>query len=103
MPKILIIEPCNVNHGDDRGGVHQDVGDIVEVTKDTGRTLTNIGRALYTSQADDADKHGRYTASADMISAAQAVRKAKKKAVPSAPAGGAAVAVAGAGETPAAQ
>lgn len=78
MPKLLIIEPCLVAYGDDRGGVHQDTGDIVDVSKDTGVTLTRANRALYLGKADDPDPSGRYTASKDLVQAAQAAAKAKE-------------------------
>lgn len=76
MPKILIIEACLVNYGDDRGGIHQDAGDQIEVGKDAALALTRAGRALYVSKADDADKSGRYTATKDMLQAAAAARPA---------------------------
>jgi hypothetical protein len=42
--------------------------------------LVRRGRALYIDKADDADKSGRYTASADMVKAAKAMEAAKAKA-----------------------
>jgi hypothetical protein len=85
MPKILIIEACLVNFGDDRGGVDQAAGDMTDVAKDTARQLTTAGRALYVNKADDPDKAGRFTASKDMIKAAEAMVKARRStAVPAA-------------------
>lgn len=78
MPKILIIETCIVNHGDDRGGVVETVGSNIEVNKDTARDLCTTGRALYVNKADDPDKSGRNTASPEMIKAAE--REAKSAA-----------------------
>lgn len=77
MPKQLIIEACLVNYGDDRGGVDHAIGDLVEVSKDTANALARNGRALYVEKKEDPDKHGRYTATRDMINAAQAMAKAK--------------------------
>lgn len=76
MPKILIIETCIVNHGDDRGGVVESVGATVEVNKDTARDLCSTGRALYVSKADDPDKTGRNTATAEILKAAAREAKA---------------------------
>lgn len=80
MPKQLIIEPCLINYGDDRGGVDHAIGDFVEVSKDTANKLAIAGRALYVDKKDDPDKHARNTASRDMLQAAEAMAKAKKKA-----------------------
>ena len=77
--KIIIIESTQVNYGDDRGGVHQDSGDIIDVPKDQARKLTEANRALYTEAADDPFKDRRFTASEDMIKAAKAMAKAKAK------------------------
>lgn len=79
MPKILITDSCLVSYGDDRGGVHQDAGDPVDVSKDTALALTRANRALYANKADDADKSGRYTASKEMLAAAQALAAARAK------------------------
>lgn len=80
MPKILVIETCIINYGDDRGGVVESFGAITEVTKDTARALTVSGRALYVNKADDPDKTGRHTASADMVKAAAREAKSADKA-----------------------
>lgn len=79
MPKMLIIESCVVNHGDDRGGVHQSAGDMPDMPKDPARALVTAGRALYINKTDDPDKQGRNTASRDMISAAEAMQKPVRK------------------------
>ena len=79
MPKQLIIESCLVNFNDDRGGVHCAAGDIVEVPKATAIDLSRAGRTLYVEKKDDPDKHGRYTASGDMLKAAADMRKAREK------------------------
>lgn len=78
MPKMLIIETCIVNHGDDRGGVVETVGATIEVNKDTARDLCNTARALYISKTDAPDKNGRNTASEAMIAAAKDMPAAKK-------------------------
>lgn len=79
MPKILIIDPCLVNFADDRGGIHHDAGDMPDVPKAAATDLVRRGRALYINKADDTDKAGRYTASADMVKAAKAIESAKAK------------------------
>lgn len=80
MPKQLVIESCLINHGDDRGGVHHDAGEIVEVPKGTAIDLARSGRTLFVDKKDDPDKHGRHTASAELLKAAEAAQKAKAKA-----------------------
>lgn len=76
MPKLLITEATLVNYGDDRGGVHEDAGALINPGKDTADALVRIGRALYVEKKDDPDKSGRNTASADMLAAAEALAKA---------------------------
>lgn len=82
MPKQLVIESCLINHGDDRGGVHHDAGEIVEVPKGTAIDLARAGRTLFVDKKEDPDKNGRHTASADMIKAAEAMHKARAKSDP---------------------
>jgi len=77
MPKILITENTLINYGDDRGGVDAAQGDIAEVTKDTAAKLVAARRALYTDKKDDPSKGALDTAGAEMLKAADAVRKAK--------------------------
>lgn len=83
--KILIIESTQVNYGDDRGGVHEDSGNLIDVPKDQARKLTEANRALYVEATDDPYKDRRFTASEDMIKAAKAMVKAKKKPAPTDP------------------
>lgn len=83
--KILIIESTLVNYGDDRGGVHEDSSNLIDVPKDQARKLTEANRALYVEAADDPYKDRRYSASEDMIKAAKAMAKAKKKPAPTDP------------------
>lgn len=78
--EIIIIESTQVNYGDDRGGVHEDSGNIVDVPKDQARKLTEANRALYTKKADDPFKDGRFTATEEMLKTARAMAKAKQKA-----------------------
>jgi hypothetical protein len=89
MPKLIIIEPCVVNYGDDRGGVHADVGDEIAVNADTAIALAKAGRGLYVSRDDDPAK-GRHTAPEALIAARAAalasVHAAAESAAP-APAG----------------
>lgn len=80
MPKQLVIESCLINHGDDRGGVHHDAGEIVEVPKGTAIDLARAGRTLFVDKKEDPDKNGRHTASADMLKAAADMRKSRDKA-----------------------
>lgn len=80
MPKVLVIEPCIINLGDDRGGVDHAVGVIAEPTKDTAYALACAGRVLYVDPKDDPDKHHRHTASKDLIKAAEAATKARPAA-----------------------
>lgn len=80
MPKLLILEACLVNFADDRGGIHHDAGDMPDVPKAQATDLIRCNRALYINKADDADKAGRYTASAEMVKAAKAMEAAKAKA-----------------------
>lgn len=79
MPKVLIIEPCLINHGDDAGGTHQDAGDVVECSKDNAMALMRAGRALYINKTDDPDKQGRNTATREMLKAAEAMATATAK------------------------
>jgi len=86
--KILIIEACLVNFGDDRGGQHQDPYAVIDVTKDTARDLVQAGRALYTDKKDDPSKGGNNTASAEMLKAAKDIVASAAKTVTKAPAEG---------------
>ena len=85
MPKVLIIEPCLINLGDDRGGVDHGAGEIVDVNKDTANTLARANRALYVSKVDDPDKHGLFTATKEMVRAAEALTKQKPADKPDSP------------------
>ena len=77
MPKLLIIDPCLVNFGDDAGGVHQDVGAQPDVSKATAAQLVMLGRALYVNKNDDPSKGAIHTAPAEMLKAAAAAAPAK--------------------------
>lgn len=76
--KVLITDSTQVNYGDDRGGVHEESGSVVDVNKETAGKLTEAGRALYVNKTDDPFKDGRYTASKEMLAAAAALAKAKE-------------------------
>lgn len=78
--KILITENTLVNYGDDRGGVHADQSEIVDVTKETAGKLVGVGRALYTDKKDDPSKGAVNTATPAMLKAAADVRAAKDAA-----------------------
>ena len=73
--KIIIIEPTLINHGDDRGGQHADIG-ITDAPKDAARAVVLAGKALYVNRADDPSKSGTHTATAEEVKAAQAAAKA---------------------------
>lgn len=77
--KILIIEPTLINHGDDRGGQHADIG-ITDAPKDAARAVILAGKALYVSRADDPSKTGTHTATAEELKAAQAAALAAAEA-----------------------
>ena len=74
--KILIIEPTLINHGDDLGGQHADIG-ITDAPKDAARAVVLAGKALYVSRTDDPSKTGTHTATAEEVKAAQAAAKAQ--------------------------
>lgn len=80
MPKILIIETCLVNHGDDAGGVAHEAGETIDVNKDTAIELAKYGRSLYLNKADDPTKTKQYSASSDMVKAVEAAAKARAAA-----------------------
>lgn len=86
MPKILIIETCLVNHGDDAGGIAREAGEIIDVNKDTAIELAKYGRSLYLNKADDPTKTKLYSATPEMFKAAEAAAKARAKAAEEAPA-----------------
>ena len=75
--KVLITENVLVNYGDDRGGVDQAQGDIVDVPKETAVKLVTANRALYVDKKDDPSKAAVNTASAAMLKAAEAMVKAR--------------------------
>lgn len=83
MPKILITEPCLVNYGDDRGGVDEAGGALVEVPKAVANTLTKKNRALYVNKNDDPTKGNLLTASPELVKAAEAAARAAKAPKPS--------------------
>lgn len=78
--KVLIIDPTKVHFGDDRGAIHADAAEIVDVNKDVARTLTVANRALYIDPKDDPFKDRRFTASEDMLKAAKNLARAKAAA-----------------------
>lgn len=80
MPKQLVIESCLINFNDDRGGVHCEAGETVDVPKGTAIDLARAGRTLFVDKKDDPDKNGRHTAGAELLKAAEAALKAKAKA-----------------------
>ncbi|MDR2507606.1 MAG: hypothetical protein LBD67_06385 [Candidatus Accumulibacter sp.] len=66
-----------MQYGDDRGGVHQDEGDIVDAPKPVAEALTRLNRALFLDRKDDADPGKRHTAPAALIQAAEKAAKGK--------------------------
>ena len=79
MPKVIIITTCLINHADDRGGVTYGQGEIVDVSKETAKTLTVNDRALYVEKTDDHDKNGLYTATTQLLDAAKKMNKPAKE------------------------
>lgn len=78
--KIIILESCIINLGDDRGGQHAERLDMPDVPKDTAVKLVGYGRALYINKSDDPDKAGVNTAPQDLVDAAKAAAAEKAKA-----------------------
>ena len=72
--KILVIEPTLINHGDDRGGQHADIG-ITDAPKDAARAVVLSGKALYVLRSDDPSKIGTHTATAEEVKAARAAAR----------------------------
>lgn len=73
--KILLLESTVVNYGDDRGGVIEPAGALINPAASTAHLLVTHGRALYTVKGDDPSK-GLRTAPADVVKAAEAANKA---------------------------
>ncbi len=80
MPKLLIIENCIVNHGDDAGGVVHESKETIDVNKDTALELVKYNRALYLNKQDDPTKTKQFSATPEMIRAIEAEAKAAKAA-----------------------
>lgn len=80
--KILITESTQVNHGDDLGGQHAESGNVIDVSKDNAKKLTEANRALYVNKTDDPFKDGRFTATKEMLQAAANLDKAKQQEDP---------------------
>lgn len=80
MPTQIVIEPCLINYGDDRGGVGHAAGEFVDVPKETAINLARAGRTLFVDKKDDPDKNGHYTAAADVVAAAKAIKKTRAEA-----------------------
>lgn len=78
--KLIIIESTQVNYHDDKGGVHVDSSEFVDIDKDQAKKLTEANRALYVNKADDPFKDGRFTASQELLDAAKKLSKAKTRA-----------------------
>ena len=81
--KIIILESCIINLGNDRGGQHAERLDMPDVPKDTAVKLVGYGRALYINKSDDPDKAGVNTAPQDLVDAAKAAAAEKAKAAKS--------------------
>ena len=77
--KQLVISACLVDYHDDNGAQHQDVGDLIDVTKVDAETLAIAGRTLYVERSDDPTKTGQYTASEAMLKAVAAANDKGKK------------------------
>jgi hypothetical protein len=78
--KVLITSPCQVNFNDDKGARHVDDGEVIEVDKDTARTLVSVAnRGKYVNKADDPSK-GLNTATSEEIGSARERLADKRKA-----------------------
>lgn len=70
MAKLIIAAACLIP-GEDAAMAHADVGDTVDVPKETARELTALGRAYYLDASDDHTKgrnaSGLLTASKDLV------------------------------------
>ena len=73
MPQILITETVLVNYGDDRGGVVEPQGAIIDVPRDAAARLVAANRALYVDKKDDPSKGKLDTATAAELRAAHAL------------------------------
>lgn len=72
--KMLVIAACLINHLDDQGGQHHDVGEIVDVPKAQAENLARANRVLYVDRKDDPTKTGQFTATEAMLKAAAELR-----------------------------
>lgn len=79
MPKQIVIEPCLINLGDDRGGVDHAIGETIEVPKNLALQLAQTGRTLYVDRKDDPSKSGQHTATREMLKAVKDLVAAKEK------------------------
>lgn len=77
--KQIIIEPCLINYGDDRGGIDHAVGETVDVPKQTAAFLAQSGRTLYIDRKDDPSKNSQHTATKEMLRAAGDLAASRKK------------------------
>lgn len=78
--KVLIIAACKVATGTDQGAVHVGESEVIDVSKDQAAHLTQNNRALYIDRKDDPFKDGRFTASKEIIQAAEDLAKARAAA-----------------------
>lgn len=78
--KVLVIAACILNLGDDRGGLHHDVGEVADIPKGQAESLARADRVLYVNRKDDPTKTGQFTASEAMLKAAEALEAEKVKA-----------------------
>lgn len=77
--KLLILEPCLINHGNGQGGEHTAAGFAEVASADTARALVASGKALYTSRKDDPNKAGANTATPEEVKIAEAAAKVADK------------------------
>lgn len=68
--KMLVIAACLINHLDDQGGQHHDVGETVDVPKAQAENLARADRVLYVNRKDDPTKTAQFTATEAMLKAA---------------------------------
>lgn len=78
--QILMLEPCQVNFGGDKGGQHVEANTVQDVDADTARTLcVTCSRAAYLDKKDDPTK-GTRSATPEQIAASGKPAKAKASA-----------------------
>lgn len=71
MPKVLVLEPVVVNYHDDRGGIAEEAGTLINVDAAQAQSLARFGRVLFVNKGDDPTK-GQQTAPESVVALAEA-------------------------------